>query len=745
MMNDDELRSRMAGLADTTAIDTVTLEQVEARSRRRTLRQRSATVLAAFALVVGGAIGVVSLGDGGDDLDVAADDTEAAVSDDAGIGDGDTNGGEGADETAETAEARRESDDAASTTAASSEAMTVADDAAFFEGEFSSGPGGLLPWNGGFLAFGERFVPAEPVELTFDGSDPISAYFPPEILDTLAEAGVTTIAEAMAVLEEAGLMQQATDIVTQNPEVLEWYNGVFSGGSYESYAEFSEDGETWSPVDGFSWPGGLEYAPQLGSNGSHLVAVVNDVTWDEESGRSTDQSITVYVTDDLVTWQATPVPAAVPTVADYVHLDISPGQVAVTDDGWYLTVSTWQWIDLWSALPAGLLDELAANGWDWRPTKAGIEIVEWNWEQFDEPSVFPAPDEEEARIATDELEYVEEPEPTVIRVVPWSELPFGYDEWTAAEVGNSTVQGFTGDFNGSVAAAGTPGESSDSRVISVEGGLFALVFTYPEFDPSIELGDDAYRVMVTAFRSADGRSWSPVALPDLGDDAWVDTAVAVEGGVLLVASNEWLGRQQFHLGTIDGGFAPVDGPVLGDDRYVWFNSAGANSDGVATVVDLGQHRSPEFVGYSVRFEYEGFEISTSHDGEGQATFTIVDLASGEILNDYVGDAYGDVPLIYAEQGMVVLDADGETIVEIPFEIAEQEIFRVESEAWEAAYAADPYVPDYRLVATRDGRTWTVQSLPTPADGYGWYGAAVVVDGRVLVSDGVGGWATVDLP
>ena len=301
-MNDDELRSRMAGLADTTAIDTVTLEQVETRSRRRPLRQRSATVLAAFALVVGGAIGVVSLGDGGDALDVVADETEAAVSDDSGTGDGDTNGGEGADETAETAEARRESDDAASTTAASSEAMTVADDAAFFEGEFSTGPGGLLPWNGGFLAFGERFVPADPVELTFDGSDPISAYFPPEILDTLAEAGVTTVDEAMAVLEEADLMQQATDIVTQNPEVLEWYNGVFSGGSYESYAEFSEDGENWSPVDGFSWPGGLKYAPQLGSNGSHLVAVVNDVTWDEESGRSTDQSITVYVTDDLVTW-----------------------------------------------------------------------------------------------------------------------------------------------------------------------------------------------------------------------------------------------------------------------------------------------------------------------------------------------------------------------------------------------------------------------------------------------------------
>ena len=67
--------------------------------------------------MVGGAIGVVSLGDSGDDLDVAADDTGAAVSDDGDTGDGGTNGGEGADETAETAEARRESDDVASTTA----------------------------------------------------------------------------------------------------------------------------------------------------------------------------------------------------------------------------------------------------------------------------------------------------------------------------------------------------------------------------------------------------------------------------------------------------------------------------------------------------------------------------------------------------------------------------------------------------------------------------------------------------
>ena len=192
MMSDDELRSRMAGLADTTAIDTVTLEQVEAR------------VAAAPCNSVQPPCSWPSAGGGRRDRRrvprrqwrrsrCCSRRYGAAVSDDGDTGDGGTNGGEGADETAETAEARRESDDVASTTAVGR----------FFDGEFSSGPDRLLPWNGGFLAFGERFVPADPVELTFDGSHPISAYFPPEILDTLAEAGVTTIDEAMAVLEEA--------------------------------------------------------------------------------------------------------------------------------------------------------------------------------------------------------------------------------------------------------------------------------------------------------------------------------------------------------------------------------------------------------------------------------------------------------------------------------------------------------------------------------------------------------------
>ena len=60
MMSDDELRTELNGLADQAEISTVSLDEVQARGRRRTLYQRGAVVLAAFALVVGGTYAVTS-------------------------------------------------------------------------------------------------------------------------------------------------------------------------------------------------------------------------------------------------------------------------------------------------------------------------------------------------------------------------------------------------------------------------------------------------------------------------------------------------------------------------------------------------------------------------------------------------------------------------------------------------------------------------------------------------------------
>ncbi|MEM8705770.1 MAG: hypothetical protein AAGE98_04890 [Actinomycetota bacterium] len=751
MMNDDELRSRMSGLADQAQLDTVTLEQVHARSRRRTLQQRGVTVLAAFALVVGGAVGIAALNgaDGDDDVNVAAEDADAeAVTDSEGVDDAETT--ESTD--AET-DARVEADDAVSTTTVGPESVTTTDEAAessFVEGGdfYGGGVNRVLAWGDGFLAFGDRFIPAEPVPFDFSEDSPIAGYFPDSILDVLQAADVTSVDEATMVLEEAGLLGEATQIVTENPEVFEWYNANINGGTYETYVEYSDDGLSWAPVDDFAWPGDLGWVPQMSSNGTHLVAVVNETVWDE-SGRASDPQITVYVTDDLQTWSAVAVPVTVPDVPDYVQLDVSANQIVVSDDEWYLTVSSWQWLDLWSALPQDVINEMGENGYDWQPTEAGVEIVQWNWEEYEEYAVTTTTvlsgDAAEGDLAIEEP-WVE-PEPTLIRVIPWSEFPFTYDEYMNAQMDNGSGQGFVGDFAGGVSTVSVPGDQPHGQVIAVGDGLFTIVHDYPEFDETADhsaLTEADYAPTITAYASADGSTWTAVPLPDLGDTGWIDSAVAVEDGILLTASGASPG-QRFFLGAADGsGFVEVDGPDVGD-QYLWFSGYNTTGDGAATIIDLGQQTYPEFIAYKVVFEHDGFEISTAQDGQGLVTLAVVDIATGETVYDFSGEVYGEPPFVYLDNTIVVTDDDGETVVEIPFEVAEREIFQAESAAWDAAMAADPYEPDFRLVATRDGRNWVVQSLPAPDAEYGWYGEAVVSGDVVLISDGMGGWTRVDLP
>ncbi len=746
MMSDDELRSELSGLADNAEIATVSLESVQARGRRRTLYQRGGMVLAAFALVVGGTIAVTSVGDDGDDLDVAGDDTDAVATDDADDGSG------------EATEAREESptttvpdDDAATTEAADfAEAADIA-----FGGDYWGGPNRIVPWGDGFLAFGERFIEAEPNEMAFDGTSPIAEYFSQEILDTIEASGATTMQEASDVLSEAGLLEEATQVVMDNPEVMEWYSANAGGGTYEPFVEYSDDGLTWEPVEDFTWPGGQQWTPQFASNGTHLAAVVYNVEWDAETNRQIASDMTVHITTDLTTWSSTVVPVQRPDAPAYVNVETSPDQIALTDDGWFLTVSTWQWIDLWSALPQDVLDEMMENGWDWRPTEAGVEIVEWNWEEWEEtiadyPTVAPDAAYPEAGAAEEaiaiEPDVWEEPEPTIIRTIPWSDLPFGYDDYMNAEFeGASNRQAFLGDLDGGVAAVDVPGDGNDGgQVIATDAGLFTVVYDYPEYaftehETSAEFD---YSPTVQGFFSVDGRSWTEVALPNADGRNWIDSAVAVRDGILLTVSGESPG-QRFFLGAADGtGFAEVDGPDLPENAWVWFPSYGTNADGVASIIDIGQSNQPQWVSYDVTFEHDGYEIRVTQDGTGGGTFTVTD-GSGEVVFDHAGQVYDEPAFEYGDNGITIPDADGETILEIPFDVFEQ-VWNAESEAWDRAYNENPYVPEFRLVATTDGRSWTVIDLPAPNEEYGWYGEAIVNGDTVLVSDGMGNWGSYPL-
>ena len=734
MINDDELKARMSGLADTTEIDTITLDDVKARSRRRTLQQRGVAVFAAFALVVGGAVGIAALNGGDDDIDVAAEEAETTT---------DESDGDDAEATAEA-----DTDDAVVTTTtlgpdAMEETTTVewADTASFDRGYY--GPNQIVAWGDGFLAFGERFVEVEPEPIAFDGESPIADYFPPEILEIVQGADIASIEEATAALEEAGLLELATQIVTENPEVLEWYSSLTSGGYSEPFVEYSDDGETWTAVEGFSWPGDQTWTPQVASNGTHLVAVLHDSTWDPETGRPTDVSISVHVTTDLSTWTTADVPVTMPAAPDYVQVDLSPNQIALTDSGWYLSVSSWQYIDLWSVLPTDVQDLMANGEFGWEPSANGVDIVEWDWEAYDEYYAENG----------DAIEYgpdFEEPGRTVVRTVPWSELPLSYDEWMSAQYESGESQGFVGDFTGGVStAAAVPGSNEGAQIVATDAGLFALVYDYPEFaatdDGALdeEAAYDYAGPTVTAWFSTDGRSWSEVTLPSL-DDSWVDAIVPVDDGILLLVTGNFRG-QRYYLGDADGtGFAPVDGPDVPEHVYLWFNTWNSTGDGVAAVVDFGEPNYPQHVAYKASFELDGFQISFSQDGDGNASFSVVD-GSGETIFEHTGHVYDEPPFVYGDSGLIIPDADGETIVEIPFEVMENEVYRAESEAWDAAYNDDPYVADFRLVVTRDGRSWSVVELPPVDPEYGWYGDAVVANGTVLLSDGMGGWSVLPLP
>lgn len=741
MTHDDELRQRMNRLADETEVSPVTLESVEARGRRRTQRQRIVAVAAAFLFVAGAAFGLNALTGQQGDTDVASpvgDDAEASTSD--------------ADDTADDDAA---ADDAArDTTLSTTTTMPVGDEmaetaTAEYDHAYDSayyGPNQVVPWKGGFLAWGQRFVPSE---VTMADLVPdIGDRFPPEIVEALRAAGIGegdpyTIDEAMQIIEAAGLMEVAEETVLADPELLDAFNEVSAGGTHVPFVELSTDGVTWEPVE-IGLLLGENGWPQLASNGDALIVAVQNNTWDPETGRTIDQSLTVHTTTDLQTWHSHELEIDVPDASPYASIEAYPSSVAAGPDSWYVSVSVHSWIDVWSALPADVIDEMNRNNWGWEHRDEGIAIVSYP----DEPIYGEEPQED----WTDEdwAAWEEGWQPTVERIVPWTDLPFSQDELYGTERGESF--GYVGDYAGNISQAGTPPiETFDCcQVTATEAGFLTVVWDYVEYDnsypypvvvPEVEAaypvtggddvaGDDIGDAVesyyagpdVSLWFSPDGQLWSPRDLPD---GQWFDNLAAVQGGVLLLGSND--DGQSMFLGSPDGrGWEPVDGPDLGDDRYLWFQTHG--TDGVATVIDVADHAYHEFVAYNAEFSVDGKDISLSVSDTGAQTLVVSE--NGEVLIEKSAQLWHNEVWHYGDDGYEIRDDDGNVIVMIGWDTVEQEVYEAESRAWQQREIEDPYVPEFVLVASVDGRTWFQQALPSEPNH--WYEGAAISNGIVTV-------------
>ena len=754
------------------------------------LARRGMLVFGVFVIIVVGAIAfALAGGDDGDGESAATESESEADADAQSDGDGDGTGDDSTDgETSDDSTASdgdTGGDDSGDTSEEARGTYSIVDVAAD-EGMYYGGEAPIA-WGDGFLSIRQEFVPSE---VTFPELVPdLADRFPAEVADTLEAAGVDLeapggIDDAIAALNEAGLYDAVAQIVIEDPELSQAYNEILSGGTYVQVAEYSADGITWEPVD-FTFDVPENAWPDYRSNGEHLIAVVTHNSWGE-NGERLEFSVTVHATSDLVTWTSVDIPFELPSAPDYVQVDGWTDQVAIGPDGWYIGISINQYVDLWSLLP----DRIRNGNYSWNPMPDGIRIEDWE-------SMYEA---EMAAAESGDYEALEVMEPEVVEVIPWSDLPLTYEEWSAANFNHEQGrQAFTGTFDGSVSPAASPEglewfqlagtgdgyvawgqlhtpseltmqdlipdieerfpaeiidafaeagyEVGDAESIEfaqqflAEAGLLDLATETVMNDPELL---DAFMEVTSggtyetvAFFSADGSSWSPVTFPDVD---WPDSIAPVAGGVLLIGSSE-AGGQEFWLGDLKTGtWEQVDGPDLGENVWLYFDTRSTGSSGLAAVIDSAQYYGPDYLAWTATVEHDGFELTMSADGEGSQSLTIVEIATGQVVRDTTIEMWTEELFIWGENSFDFVDDDGELIVSLPMDVGEELAWGAESEAWEAWHEANPYQPELTLVATIDGRDWIVQELDVPASPDGWYGGgAAAINNGVAVYRDASGW------
>ncbi|GJM39133.1 MAG: hypothetical protein DHS20C19_25000 [Acidimicrobiales bacterium] len=725
MSHDDELRSRIGRLAESRDIAPLTADEVIARRAAGVNRQRFLAVAAVVLLILGVAGVVAFLSSDDPDVSVASPegDDGSIVQGVESLGDDPATPGNGDTQPVTTTVAPP-------ATGNETDAIGSASDVGVDWG----GGDWVVAWGDGFLSFAQVF---EPSDLTLEELFPdIRDLFPAEIVEVVEASGAVTLEEQIDAVTEAGLLEEATAIFTEHPDLLDAFNQVQSGGTYRTVAQVSPDGETWTDLPDFGFPSGNDFAQQVVSDGTHLVVV--DQTWTDDGGTA----ISVAQTTDLETWTVTEIPLAADTGPPHVTVDVWAGGLAIGADGWYLTVNENTYVDLWSLVPEWVFDEIGDRGYGFEATAAGIEVVIYDdiWAVdfegggvgVDEvPTTTLAPPERGLEVEAPEPPPFEEPE--VLLTVSWDELPLTFEEYQEQQFESGGAVAWLGSFDGALSQATVPDEAADGccSVIGTDAGFLAQ--SWHEDGP-------------TVFFSPDGMSWSPVTLP--AGIGWINALAAVEGGVVLIDESSGVWR-----GDADGsGWQAVTVDGLPENASIWLRPSSGR--GVATILDAATYDwEPQEATYEAVIEHDGFEIVIENNTDGSGFVTITEIATGVVVLDEFVEETGndDAPsfvLTDEDAGtFTFLDADDEVIVVVPIEAIVNTVSDAEDAAREfegdAIAEPDLYVPDAWLIASRDGLTWHVEDLSDdPADGF--FGQAAINGDTVVLRTWNGDWHTFDI-
>lgn len=501
----------------------------------------------------------------------------------------------------------------------------------------------LFAWKGGFLALYTQYTP-QPLPAELPAS--VVEQFPQEVQDLFVDGLPSTIDEAIAMLQDAGLYDEVADIVTSNPEVQEAIYGEPS--EPVTTLRSSADGVEWSDVDA-SFPVPPSSWTTSSSTGERFVIVTQtgggfgpdpDADADPDAAPTMD----VWSSTDLVTWESQSI--ALPTTPvdqpEFLRTQFGARSVAVTDAAWVVSVDTYTDID----------------------TDSFLDDADRALSQSGSVSVETSSDDEGLTIEIYEIdeeysgEYQERPEPRTITRT-WAELGLDGSPYD----GQGSAVAYSATWGGEPRSVETgPASTTDSSQVMAAGDGF------------VAFGEDLAL-------SSDGVTWSPVGIPV---DGYVEWVIDTDDG-LLVSVSPFDGpavRYLFDPALTE--FSPVDLDDVPagsyaeqrDRRAVVLADYGEGGDD--TFGSGGSLAVAEVDGY--RFELEVRMVPpTDIDGEaaGSVMYTLTDIASGNVVSTETLDAGGDVEFEFAkeeydlgagnEEGFHLLDpSTGEELVQVPY-------------------------------------------------------------------------------
>ncbi|MGA9278579.1 hypothetical protein [Ilumatobacter sp.] len=515
-------------------------------------------------------------------------------------------------------------------------AATLVDDP-MLTGAAGLGQHELFRWKDGFLSIRTSF---EPQPLPSALPDEVVAAFPPEVVDLFPDGLPPTIDEAIEILQEAGMLDVVTEILSNNSAV---YDAVYSAQPTAPVRtiRFSPDGVEWREIDA-AFPEGVEFWNEATSTGDRFV--FSSITTVEPAAPADDtiadvvppvpETIEIHSSTDLINWsvQTIPVPERPADVDPTLPYSVYSHGLAAIDDGYIISIDASIEFDPVRYLDPELQERInTGGGMSVSEGDAGVTIGLYG-------------EDSDGR----------EPDETL--TFTWEEL--GIDGPPSLDSTNMQHR-YAGTWDGALT------ESTDTA-----GGWFDVAAIGDVF---VEFGPEARQ-------SPDGIEWSPIDLPDA---EFVDAIIETPDGVV-VRTTDGRGAPMLYAGDLDaGGWSTVAVPELPDGAQpqglsqsaFLFADYGEGSSDDPYVDSVGSTESAEVDGY--RYELE----STSSGDKFSATYQLTEIATGNVVVTETSDGGGaGEPFEYLDyqsdfgDGFRILDpATGEPIVTISYDDVTRQI------------------------------------------------------------------------